>query len=262
MFQALDKPDNQLIVRRIARFIRQSVGDRSVLIGLSGGIDSSLSCALAVRALGPERVNVLIVKNIRYSVEHLKLARQYARSLGIQNIIEINTDAVRQSLLEQISFTESDEVRQSTLDARVTDLIIRTVAQQRGLIYLGTINGTERLTGWYPKGALFGDFCPIGGLLKVQVQSVSRYLGLPDEIVNTVSGDARKICSGCGTLPAFEGITFFDLDRVLYVLEARQQDRPTKGIDAQQIAKIEQRVREVAHKRVVFPPYPMVNAQK
>lgn len=250
---------NQRIKQIVTHFIKQNVGDHGVLIGLSGGVDSALSCALAVEALGKDKVTALIVKNIRYSNEHLAVARRFARRLGIKTI-EIDTNTARQAVLDVFERAPTELEQVSSLDARLTDLLLRTTAQQRGLIYLGSINGTERLTGWYPKGSLFGDFCPIGGLLKVQIQALARHLKLPAEIVETVSDDASRICSGCGLLPEFAGIPYQRLDEVLLHYE-----RTGHFTGAQRsrvvVAKIKRRVANVDHKQQVFPPYPIINTR-
>lgn len=247
------------VKQTVVRFIVKNVGTRGVLIGLSGGVDSALSCALAVEALGSDKVTALIVKNIRYSNEHLAVARRLANQLGITTI-EIDTNTARQAVLDVFERAPEDVEQVSSLDARLTDLLLRTTAQQRGLIYLGSINGTERLTGWYPKGSLFGDFCPIGGLLKVQIQALARHLKLPAEIVETVSDDASRICSGCGLLPEFAGIPYQQLDAVLLHYEqtghftGAQQSRAV-------VAKIKRRVAHVDHKQHVFPSYPVINTR-
>lgn len=244
------------IVQQLTGFIQEKTGDQSVIIGLSGGIDSTLSCTLAVRALGADKVTALIIKNVRYPEEHLNLARVFAKQMGIQTI-ELDSTRLREAALVTLPVSQKI-IEIATMDARITDLAIRTIAQQRNLIYLGTINNTERLTGWYPKGALFGDFCPIGGLLKVQIQEVARFLGLPKEIIQAVSGDASRICSGCGQLPEFKGISYHLLDQVLYLFEMHRLDG-VKDLDKGVVARILERVHKVDHKNMVFCEYPVVN---
>lgn len=248
--------DNGRAQALIIDFIKEKAADYSVLIGLSGGLDSAITCALAVKALGLDRVKALIIKNIRYSEESLIGARQFARELGIE-IIEIDTDAMRVAAIIQTGVNESEETKIASLDARITDLILRTMADQLDSLYLGTINGTERLTGWYPKGALFGDYCPVGGLLKSQVQSLAQYLGLPESIVNSVSSDASRICSGCGELPEFRGIPYDVLDTVLASYESLadhsiQAISGDSGINLPTVETILSRIKRVAHKQHVF----------
>lgn len=245
------------IEQQITSFIKNRVGTRGALIGLSGGIDSALSCALAVEALGSDKVMALIVKNVRYPEEHLAIAQAYAKKLGIKTVV-VETDAVRTVLLNELRPKPTSIEQVSSLDARLTDLLLRTTAQQHNLIYLGSINGTERLTGWYPKGSLFGDYCPIGGLLKSQVQALAHDMGLPDEIINTVSDDAGRICSGCGLLDEFVGIPYKQLDAVLLEFETTGTFSTTHA-PRPIVNRIKNRVRAVYHKQAVFPPYPITN---
>lgn len=248
------------IKQTLTQFIKEQAGSSGVLIGLSGGIDSTLTCSLAVEALGRERVTVLIINNIRYPKEHLASALKFAKNLGIE-IILIDTDKARKAILEGLTLNSTDTRLVSSLDARLTDLILRTTAQTRGLIYLGSINGTERLTGWYPKGSLFGDYCPIGGLLKSQVQDLARYMNLPAEIVNTVSEDASRICSGCGLLEEFSGIPYKQLDVVLLGLEIGDGFR-NANVPAEVVTRVMKRVENVRHKQGGFPLFPVINRPK
>ncbi|KKQ86582.1 MAG: NH(3)-dependent NAD(+) synthetase [Berkelbacteria bacterium GW2011_GWA2_38_9] len=249
--------DYSKINQKIQQFIKKYCQDQKVIVGLSGGIDSALTCKLAVDALGANRVKALIIKNIRYTDEGLMIARQFAKDLKIE-VIEINTDDSRKTIIDETKPDLANFRKISSIDARITDLIIRTIACRDNLIYLGTINGTERLTGWYPKGALVGDFCPIGGLLKHQIIELAKFLKLPNQIIHSVSDDASKICSGCGSLSEFKGISYQTLDKVLYYLEIGQSVKRLK-VNEKIIKTILNRIKSVDHKKQVFSPYPKIN---
>lgn len=263
IFQKMDYVKIQHI---LVSFIQEKTGDKPVIIGLSGGIDSTITCDLAIKAKGPEKVKVLIIKNSRYPLEDLELSRKYAVDSGLERI-EINSEEIRKQALLETKLDLSDVQKVSSLDARITDMIIRTFSDLEDRIYLGTINGTERLTGWYPKGSLFGDFCAIGGLFKSQVKELAIHLGLPQRIIDTVAHDASKICSGCGELPEFEGIPYDALDMVLYLYETEKtQDIYKKfeeyGISEKVYETILRRVDLVRHKQDIFSPFPEVNIPK
>lgn len=261
--EIFEKMDYEKIHLIMATFIKEKVGNKPVIIGLSGGIDSALTCSLAVDALGNDNVKVLIIKNIRYSDENLSIARAFANKIGV-NFIEIDSNNIRDQFLSIIKFDKKNIRQIASLDARITDILIRTIASKEGRIYLGTINGTERITGWYPKGSLFGDFCPIAGLLKHQVQQLARLQNLPEGIIDSVSGDASKVCSGCGELPEFKGIPYDVLDAVLYIYETEKPEDYRKKladlrISQKNIRIVLNRIEVERNKSEVFCPYPRIN---
>lgn len=253
------------IENKLIQYIRTFVKDKDVIVGLSGGIDSSIVCALAVKALGKEKVKVLIVTNSRYPLENLNKSKEYAQRLGIK-IQEVDIANVGVDILNCLSLDKNNIIQTSTLDARLCDLIIKTVSGLEDRIYVGTINGTERLTGWYPKGNLVGDFCPIGGLLKEQEKELSKQMGL-EYLIETISLDAGRICSGCGECSDLIGISYEVLDKVLYAYETSNGDQLANdlwklNIDKEIISKILKRVLFVDHKNNVFPNYCKLNSSK
>jgi len=250
------------IVDRITAFIRKIASGKKVVVGLSGGIDSTLVCLLAVQALGSTRVKALVVTNRRYPQDALNLARAFAQKQNIE-LQEVASHTFAQDLAETLQLDMGDVIRSSTLDARVCDLIIRTVSTMENRIYLGTINGTERLTGWYPKGNLVGDYCPIGGLLKTQEKEIARYLGL-EKLIETISASAGKICSGCGELQEFESLPYELLDKILFLYETTRDHELLSVLDREKIPvdmykKVLERILHVAHKQEVFPPFCPIN---
>ncbi|MEI6731629.1 MAG: NAD(+) synthase [archaeon] len=254
--------DYKELEEKLISYISNLVGQRNVVVGLSGGIDSSIVCALAVKALGIERVKAIIVKNSRYPAQNLQISRDYAKGLGVQ-IQEIDSTGIREGAFRSLDFKQDNLLVSATLDARICDLIIKTVAGLEDRIYLGTINGTERLTGWYPKGNLVGDFAPIGGLLKSQEKKLAEHMGL-GYLVETISEDSARICSGCGELPEFKGIPYSTLDEVLYIYETSKGDNLARrlresGIDRAVYMKIIGRILLVDHKNDVFPNYCKIN---
>jgi len=263
MTRNYNRIDYEKVLSTIDSFIKNKVDNRSIVIGLSGGIDSTITCALAVRALGPDQVRGILINNIRYGEDLLNETRGLASDLGI-TLKEFNSGNVRNEFIGTLNIPEDDIVKVSTLDARITDIVIRTYAMANNSIYLGTINGTERLTGWYPKGALYGDYCPIGDLLKGQVQELGRIMKLPEKIVSSVSHDASKICSGCGELPAFKGIPYDTLDQILYIMETTDPSEiiltlKENNIQTEHFIPVLIQVQSVRHKTSIFPPYPEIN---
>jgi len=249
----------------LEEWIRKVAGNKGVVIGLSGGIDSSVACVLAKNALGADKVKGIILDNSKFSREvGMSTAEQFALNQGIA-IQKVNIQKVRDAVLDTLPQINRNElIPVATIDVRLCDLYLRTYAFLEGKIYLGTINSTERLCGWFPKGGLVGDFDLLGGLLKEQIKSLAKEMGL-GHLIPTVSQEAKDICSGCGYLPEFEGIPYKSLDRVLYAMETSNSREEiiaklsAEGISQQTFEIIEKRSNAVRHKRDVFPEYPKIN---
>jgi NAD+ synthase len=263
MTTTLNLNDNYNSIKdKLIGYIQDRCGSNSVLIGLSGGIDSSLTSRLAIDALGADKTKVLIMTNSRYAPENLDRARTYARNLGLEKR-EVDSESVRQGVVKALDINDTNVVPSASIDARLCDMILKDIAADEGRIYLGTINGTERLTGWYPKGTLVGDYCPLGDLLKTQIKGLAQHTGL-GYLLETVSHDASRICSGCGELEEFKGITYETLDKVLLAYETLPREKvrvacTETGIPSDVCDRILRRIDTVAHKQDKFPGYCKIN---
>lgn len=261
----MEEKNYKKVQENLESWIRSVAGDKGVVIGLSGGIDSSVACVLAKNALGAEKVKGIILDNSKFSREvGISTAEKFAQDQGI-SIQKVNIQEVRKAVLGTLPQIDPNSlIPVATLDVRLCDLYLRTFAFLEGKIYLGTINSTERLCGWFPKGGLVGDFDLLGGLLKEQIKELAKVMGL-GHLLPTVSQEARNICSGCGYLPEFEGIPYKTLDEVLYVLETtKNQIEATEkavsiGISLNHFDKIVERVKKTQHKRIVFPEFLKIN---
>jgi NAD+ synthetase len=260
----MDKMNYKQVRESLEQYMADAVRDKGVVIGLSGGIDSSVACILAKNALGADRVKGIILDNSKFSREvGMSTAEQFALDEGI-SIQKVDIEKVRNSILDTLPIDKNETIPVATLDVRLCDLYLRSFAALEGKIYLGTINSTERLCGWYPKGGLTGDFDLLGGLLKEQIKYLAREMGL-GHLLPTVSQEAKDICSGCGYLPEFEGISYKTLDEVLYIMETSSTDEimgsrmKQKEISTDHFNRIINRVRETKHKGDVFPDFLRIN---
>lgn len=170
---------------KLVKFIQEQVqqaGFQKVILGLSGGIDSALVAYLAVKALGKE--NVLTIKmpyktSSKESIEHANLV---LRDLGLQEkTIEI-TPMVDAYFSMQ---AEATSLRRGNYMARTRMAILFDQSALENALVIGTSNKTEILLGY---GTLFGDmacaFNPIGDIYKKDVWELSRYMGVPQEIID------------------------------------------------------------------------------
>lgn len=173
-----------LAVAVLTRFIRDAVetsGTAGVVVGLSGGIDSSLAAALAVQALGPGRVHGFLLPYRTSSPESVSDARRIAEHLGLPHRqIDISPMIDAYFAIE----TDADAGRRGNKMARERMTILFDQAKKLDALVLGTSNKTEILLGY---STVFGDNAssinPLGDLYKHQVWQLARHLGLPEDVV-------------------------------------------------------------------------------
>ena len=198
----------------------QRTGYRKVALGLSGGIDSAVSAALAVRALGAKSVLSVLMPYRSSDPQSAADAKVVARRLGTP--------------LETIPITpmidayfrkapKATRLRRGNKMARERMAILYDVSLRDRRMVIGTSNKTEILIGY---GTLHGDLAsgvnPLGDLYKTQVRQVAAALGLPHAIIwKTASADLWAGQSDESDL----GYRYRDIDRVLLRLVERR-DRP------------------------------------
>ena len=231
----------------LTSFIRDAVdtsGTQGVVVGISGGIDSSLSAALAVRALGAERVHAFMLPYRTSSPESEQHARAVAEHLGIPpRVIDLSPMVDAYFAMEP----DAPADRRGNKMARERMTILFDQAKKLDGLVLGTSNKTEILLGY---STVFGDNAsslnPLGDLYKCQVRQLSRHLGLPAEIVDKVpSADLWPGQTDEDEL----GFSYETADEVLYLLfdvGLRPEEVIERGYDEQAVRRIvslEQRFR-------------------
>lgn len=179
------KLNEPLAAAVLTSFIRDAVetaGAQGVVVGLSGGIDSALSATLAARALGPERVHAFLLPYRTSNPQSEADARAVAGWLGIPHrVIDISPQI--DAYFDAVA-PEADSGRRGNKMARERMTILFDHAKKLGALVLGTSNKTEILLGY---STVFGDNAsslnPLGDLYKQQVWQLSRYLGIPREVI-------------------------------------------------------------------------------
>jgi len=169
----------------LTNFIKDEVhkiGMSKVVLGLSGGIDSALSAALAAKALGPENVYCLGLPYEISSKASYEDAQLVADAFGINFEIKDITPMVKPYIE---SNPDMDKMRMGNVMARQRMVVIFDHSAKYGGLVLGTSNKTELLLGY---GTWYGDLAsalnPIGDLYKTQVWELSEYLGIPQTVID------------------------------------------------------------------------------
>lgn len=232
-------------------------GFTRAVIGLSGGIDSALSCFLAAEALGPENVLAIRMPYKASSRDSLEDAQRVIDATGVQSMTVEITEMVDPLIAK---FPDMDNMRKGNIMARTRMIVLYDQsAAFRGLV-VGTGNKTEILLGYT---TLFGDSAnalnPIGDLYKTQVRQLSTALGVPESVVQKApSADLWAGQTDEGEL----GYTYAEVDRLLYLL-VDQRYTPQECIEAgfapAFVNSVVERVRRNHFKRILPPIAKLTN---
>jgi NAD+ synthase len=170
------------VVDFVASVVDEAGADGAV-IGLSGGIDSSTTAAVAVEALGPDRVHGLVMPSEVNTDENMSDAERVAEMLGIEyDVIDINP--IADAVFDAYPPATDDRMATGNVRVRLRGVLNYFVANHENRIVLGTGNRSEALTGYFTKyGDQAVDCNPIGNLYKQQVRQLAASLGLPNELV-------------------------------------------------------------------------------
>jgi NAD+ synthase len=246
--------NTQLARKILTGFIHSEitrVGFSRAVVGLSGGIDSALSCYLAAEALGAQNVLAVRMPYQSSSPDSLEHAQMVIEALGVQALTIPITEMV-EPLFER--FPQAGPVRRGNIMARARMIVVYDQSEAwRGLV-VGTGNKTEILLGYT---TLFGDSAnalnPIGDLYKTQVRQLARALEIPAAIIDKPpSADLWKGQTDEGEL----GFTYEEVDRLLFLLVDRRytpEDCVAAGFAEAFVQAVVERVRRNHFKRILPP---------
>jgi NAD+ synthase (glutamine-hydrolysing) len=238
-------------------------GFREVVLGVSGGIDSALTAALAVEALGPERV-VCVSMPSRYSSEGTQAdARRVAEMLGARYVeipIEPMVDAVGAALAEAFAGTEPG-IAEENIQSRVRGLLVMALSNKFGWLPLATGNKSELSVGYATLyGDMAGGFALLKDVYKTDVFRLARYLNeragrelIPQTVIERApSAELRADQLDEDSLPPYP-----ELDRVLeaYVeLDSSREELTSDGFDADVVDRAVGMIDRAEYKRRQAPP--------
>ncbi len=249
------------VVDEIAGFVKSYVersGASGAVVGLSGGVDSSVTLSLLVSALGSERVLGLIMPTSFTPKQDVEDSIWLAEKLGIRYKV-INIDGIVEEYKRSADVQENPSTRiaLANLRARIRMTLLYLHANLENLLAAGTSDRSEILLGYYTKyGDGASDFLVIPHLYKTQVRELGRRLGLPERIYAKPS--SPQLYPGHKArdeLPAdyeiIDQIFYLVFDKGYKLAEASK----ALGIDLHIGASIVKRYLDTEHKRSL-PPSP------
>lgn len=239
-----------LLRRILVGFIDNEVrkmGFQRAVIGISGGVDSSLSAFLAAEALGPQNVWGLIMPYRTSSPESVAHARLVVEKLGINSALIDITPMID---VYFSSFPEADQIRRGNKMARERMTILYDHSAALSALVLGTSNKTELMLGY---GTLYGDMAcainPLGDLFKTQVRQLASHLGVPEEIVRKKPSADLWV----GQTDEEElGFTYEQVDQILLLMIDQRYEIPDlveAGFDEALVKRVFEMVQSSQFKR-------------
>lgn len=205
-----------------------------VALGLSGGIDSALTAAIAAEALGPENVLALLMPSKYTSLESIEDAEQLASNLGIIAETVPISDMVtsyKHGLSELFSGRKED-VTEENIQARIRGDILMAVSNKFGHMVLATGNKSESAVGYCTLyGDMSGGFALISDVPKTMVYELSEYINREREII------PRRIIEKAPTAELRPGQTDQDELPSYEILDAVLEMYMEKGMTIEEISR-------------------------
>ncbi|WP_163716761.1 NAD+ synthase [Mangrovibacterium lignilyticum] len=241
---------------------------QDVVLGLSGGIDSAVVCALAAEALGGKNVHGILMPS-RYSSDHsvadaIQLADNFGVKydiVGIQNMVDDFENELR-PIFENLP----PGVAEENVQARTRGILVMAVSNKFGNILLNTTNKSECAVGY---GTLYGDMngglSVLGDVYKTDVYKLARYINRDQElipensIVKPPSAELRPDQKDTDSLPDYD-----ILDAILFKYIENNQSPDEiieQGFDRETVLKTVRMVNQNEYKRFQSPPILRVSSK-
>jgi NAD+ synthase len=242
--------DMATVEKILLTFIREEcrvAGYDKGVLGLSGGLDSAVVCALAARALGRKNVTAVVMPSSTSSAQSLEDAQLVIDQYRL-NSRTVDITPMAEGYLS--TAPNLNRVRQGNIYARCRMIVLFDVSAELHALVLGTSNKTELLLGY---GTLHGDMAsginPIGDLYKSQVRALGKHLEIPNPILE--KEPSADLWAGQRDVDEL-GATYEMLDMILYRMIDQRYSVPRLielGFDSKFVRSVRDRVRRNQFKR-------------
>ncbi len=241
------------LTKRLRHYVREVAGKRGAVVGLSGGIDSTVTAYIAVRALGPDNVTCAILPSSVTPREDLEDASEVISNLGLPegNVRLIDVEPIVNSIVSALGVR--DRVVKGNVTARIRMVILHAEAAMRDALVTGTSDKSELTIGYFTKYGDAGvDVMPLADLYKTQVRQLASYLGVPARIIE--KPPSPRLWED-QTAENELGMSYELLDSILYLRFDRWMD-PRKvaealGIELETVLRVDRMVKSSQHKRMM-----------
>ncbi len=251
------------LVLGVADYVKRN-GCSQVVIGISGGIDSALTAAIAVDALGAENVLGVLLPS-RYSSDHsISDAMSLVDNLGMESItlpIADGVDVIEKTLSGTFAAwgkTESD-LTEENIQARIRGVLLMAISNKTGRMVLTTGNKSEMAVGYATLyGDMAGGFAVLKDVYKTQVFALCRWLNREKEVIpeNTIikppSAELRPDQKDSDSLPDYD-----ELDAILVATIEEclgVEDIAARGYDVVEVKRVVRMLQLAEYKRRQSPP--------
>lgn len=228
------------VAKRIENFIKEKTkGLDGCVLGISGGIDSTVIAYLSVNALGKDKVHGVLMPYDKQNTEDAKLV---AENLGINYEI-INIKPVVKIFKKVAPHYFDTNLSEGNLRARIRMCFLYGCANTKRSLVLGTGNKSELMIGYLTKYGDGGvDIEPIGHLYKTEVWELAKHIKVPKKIIE--KAPSAELWDG-QTDENELGFDYYILDKIL--------QGETNDVEGSLIEKVNKMVKNSAHKREVPP---------
>ncbi len=231
------------LVQKTKKFFEEQKLKKAV-IGLSGGIDSSLTAKITVDAIGKEKVLGLIMPEKTSRKQSKKLAEELAVQLGIKTI-KININEFFKPFFKLLPWKQN-KASKTNLKPRIRMTVLYNYANAKKAIVIGTSNKTEIQLGYFTKyGDGASDFMPLGNLFKTEIFRIAETAGIPKKIIQrTPSAELEENQTDEKDL----GLSYKEIDEILSEKEKGKTEKELQKKFKKKAEKILQRIKENKHK--------------